>query len=811
MPTYEITKDGQTFQVDVKPGEDPNAALAQYTGGGLAQDVAPERTFGESVKRGVGLAVRNVGFAPARLAAGTADIAATIGNIVPAGVDKAREALGLEPFGARIPTDTSAQLNERLSRFLPEPETFGERVVEVGGDVALTGGVGGAALAPKVARAGEQVVAAAAPGKIQRALRIKPQPTTAVAPAVARSEVARVATPGAGTPGKARLLADDIGQFFAKSPGKATALEGTGGAGAKIADELAAEADASPAGRLAANVTGGVLGTVLPSAAVGTSRRLATGMSNFLDDVLSGEVRAARTLQEAAADPAAAARAAADAPEGVLPARATEDPNLQAIEAKVLADDPAAALKAKTDLIEAEERSVVEIAEQFGPTSNPKDFQQAVVQQGAPEGVIITSAEPDEMVAQAVKGFNKAYDDAKGIPISTQMVNVEGGNIPLREALAQGVEDAGVLTDPRIVERAMGRVERRITQMETKGKRVGGPDDAPIVEVMSDDILNLRHNVRLKASQLAKTGALNADAAEEAEVLNAMNQVLTELLESQLSGPAAAALRATDARYATFKTVEAAVVRSKEKGLTPEALRASVCARVSVGQVARGETGELGRLAETGRDVTKVLGKPDEASRLVRDMTPEQLQTAKADFNAAIAKKASPGAGKLKGDNYLKQITANEPTLKAAGFTDTEIGNMKRIGQELKLVQGKSPTAVDKLLDDNLQFVMRAVAALAGSKAGSRTLKFFGGAGAGGSLILTRLGSEQMTLTLRNMTTDQADTLLRRAAIPRTPEDEGLMAALLVKPTDTAKRKADAARTLNAFLLESAENVVEDE
>ncbi len=183
-------------------------------------------------------------------------------------------------------------------------------------------------------------------------------------------------------------------------------------------------------------------------------------------------------------------------------------------------------------------------------------------------------------------------------------------------------------------------------------------------------------------------------------------------------------------------------------------------------------------------------------------MTPEQLQVAKADMNKGLADNAtSPTTGRLDGKKLLAQVESNREVLTAAGFTKAEIGRIERIAKQLQVTQSRSPQAATQLLEDNVGFVLNLAARLAGSKGGSRILQAFGGAGAGGSLILTQFGSKTMRNTLKNLSVDKADALLRASF-----DDKELFAALLTKPTDSLKRQAEAARTLNAFLLEPARN-----
>ena len=783
MATINYTApDGSQHQIPLPEGADAAQTVAQFeTAQGFtaieqptgSRVTEPERqrmlselsTGTDKAKRGIGLGLRSVAGAIPKIGTGLADLAAATINLPIAGLDKAGQFLGDEPLTARLPTNATASLDELLDKIFPSPETFGEKVVVGGGEIALTGGAGGAALASRAAkfRVGEGI------------------------------ETISKTVPS---------LADEIGLMFAKTPGKFGVLEATGGGGAVAASELAEEADAGPLAKTLATLVGGVAGTVAPTVAVSASRRAATGAMNVVDAARRGENRAAIELQKRAADPEAAAIAARDAPEGVLPGRATEEPGLRAVEQRALADDPAAELAAIEGLEAAETRTLTEIADQFGPTSNKADFQQSVIERAAAPGTKIKPGQPDEMLNDAALSFDKAYKAAEGFEIRTQDFT-EPSITPLRTTLERGTTDSRIIAGNKSRRRISIFLTDLLDDVSRRGPRAAGPDDAPITRLQSEDLLEMRQIIRQEVRARAKPTA-STKAKAEGKMLQNANDAITSTLESQLPADAAKALRATDARYADFITVQGALLRSGEKGLTPEALRASVKVRASSqGDVARGKTGELGRLAETGKDVAATLakgGRPgdaQQAARIVRNMTPEQLQVAKADFNKAVADRAtSPTTGKLDGKKYLAQIDKNREVLKAAGLTDNEIANMEKIGKALRMMQSRSPAATTQLLEDNAGIILNLVARIAGSKAGTRALKLFGAAGAGPSLILAQFGSKTMQTALRGLSIDQAELVMRKAAL-----DKELMAAMLIRPNDSLKRQADAARVINAFVF----------
>lgn len=759
MATYEITKDGKTFDVEVPEGQDPNQVLAGITG---AEAPQAETSLGKQALRGAGLAVRTVGGAIPKTFAGLADLAGTVIN---AGDRGLQNLFGFDN-PSPIPVNNVETLDQILDQFLPKPESLPERIAAGAGEMAFTGGAGAAALAPKAGS-------------------ILPSPSTQ---------------------GVARNLADDIGQFFANKPIKSGVIEAGGGAGASTAAELSQEAELGPAGQAIATIAGGLAGGVAPQAGLNLSRKAATGAINFADAAFSGERRAAKGLQAAAADPEAAAKAALAAPEGVSPARASGEEGVRALESKVLADDPVTGARVARELEGAETKTLKDISESFGPKTNREEWQQEVIVRAAPDGAEIRVGQPDEMLDDAIKGFDRAYDDAKGFPVRTENVQVQGGNVSLREGFAEATGTNTIIADKKWRKGIANFLDGLLDDLSRQGKPVGSADSG-VAEVDSAMLLEMRSTIRAQARARTRAGVNNPRAAAEAEMLNEANRAITEVIESQLPDAASASLKATDLRYKDFQTVQSAVLRSGEKGLTPEALKASLRARGSQRDVARGKTGDLGKLAETGRDAAATLGKPQEAARLTRNMTPEQLQTAKADFNEAIIQKASPGTSDLNGKKYLAQIDAAEESLLAAGFTAPEISQMRQVGRTLQMIQSRSPGAVQALLTDDVGTVMRFMAAVAGSKSGARLLKLLGGAsGAGPSLIVAQYGSKIMQGRLTALSVDKADEMIRAAMV-----DKELFAALMTRPTDTVKKQADAARVMQAWLARTTPDETEDE
>ena len=627
---------------------------------------------------------------------------------------------------------------------------------------------------------------------------------------------------GTGLPAASRTslgsnILDEIGAFFAQSPKLAATGEIGGGLGTVTASELGEKADLGPTAQSIVTLLGGVLGGVAPVAgAAGATRAGRRAVESFLPGTKAGsELRAARAVQEASADPRGDVQRIRERPEDVLPGRATEDPNLQALEARVLKEDPRLGRRVEEGLETAENAALTRLADSFGPGSDKKVFQQEVILQGTPENASIKIGQPDEMLTEARVAFNTAYGEAEGFPVMiTRTPTGEGLQRPVSvvETVTRAIQDPEILTTPAIQARVQQRIEGRLNKLVEGGETTTTAQGTEVV-VDSKELLSLRSAIRTKQSTLAKAGALNPDAAEEAALLENVNQALTGVLEGQLPPDAVAALRATDARYGQFKIAENAINRSPTGDLTPENLRKALKAspRISPGQFARGETGELGRLAETGRDVAKFLGKPEEIKRIVRNMTPEQKQTVKADLRIAVSDKSTKlvkGETKLDGKKLLDNLNKNRETLLAAGVTETEIKGLETIAKELRMIQRASGDTVTTLLTDNVSTVMRFIGALAGSESATRARRLLGLTTQGPSLIIAGFGSRIMQNRLKDLSVDQADKLMRAAFAGETRIVDGkevnLLEVLLLKPTAGLKKQADAAQILGAFLIEAA-------
>jgi hypothetical protein len=172
--------------------------------------------------------------------------------------------------------------------------------------------------------------------------------------------------------------------------------------------------------------------------------------------------------------------------------------------------------------------------------------QELIGKEAAPPGYTPPSrADVRDTYNDLSNAYVKAYDQFKGYPLQPVLMRVQGGNVPLSQAMAIPRQAAA---DPK---------SRRYVQKEIDNElgRIQGR------QLTSGNLLDIRSNIRAKRRDLA--GNDNYPDAEK--LLDATEKRITEVLESQLPADAMKALRAVDAKYGNFKVLEDAIVRSKDR------------------------------------------------------------------------------------------------------------------------------------------------------------------------------------------------------------------------------------------------------
>lgn len=589
-------------------------------------------------------------------------------------------------------------------------------------------------------------------------------------------------------------ILEDVAQTFVRHPGKFMAAEVVGGAAAGAASETAEEGGAGPAGQFGAGAVAGAIATS-PVALYNAARRFTTwGMENITPFLKGGYwLRAARQMQARAGADLGYREELADqvlsGREGVSAARRTGNEALLAQEARVLEDNPDLERQVGADLEAAITSAKGDLADLYGTPRGKEEWEKAVFERVSAPGTEITSDTTDGMLNQAYDSFETMYEPAKGFVVrpfsmrgsrQTPLRTMVGNVVNTKTSMAS--DDIRRQTARWLDGQYAGSISRRVNKDGT---------------VDSADMLAYRSKIRRQAAKIRRT---NPDGAE---LLDLAASKVTEVLSSQLPSDAMKALKAADAQYGMYKTVENAVYGAADKPFGPDALLAALKRGASSkGAYARGSQGDMRSLAMSGRSAEELIGKPEKAVATVRGMNDADRRNLRADFMATLSAKATKvdkdtGEEVFDGALFLAKLRQNTKVARALGMSHEEIGRADRIGTELARMQSASPAAVDRLMEQGPSSFLQMLAIVAALK---RMPKI-----GPGQLIVSGFFAKRARVMLDTLTSGKASELLRKA---HEPGNEELYAALLVKPTDTVAKQAEAARIMNSWLgISSAEGL----
>ena len=242
-------------------------------------------------------------------------------------------------------------------------------------------------------------------------------------------------------------------------------------------------------------------------------------------------------------------------------------------------------------------------------------------------------------------------------------------------------------------------------------------------------------------------------------------------------------------------------------------LQTSIRARNTQRAVAQGEAGPLSAFAQQSVDLKKILGKPRDAARVTRNMTPDQIEGIKGDFAQVMWEHrlvATPRGDQvsISGKGLLKFLEQQKETMTALGFTADDLARVDHMARQLKMMELKSPEAVAHLLQDGPGRFLNFMSAMLGSVAATNFMKrLLGSQGAGPSLIVAKMGSETVRENIRNLTFDKATSIMRASVT-----DRELYKAILVASTDDLVTQIRAGRRIQAYLVSAGfEAIDEDE
>lgn len=292
-------------------------------------------------------------------------------------------------------------------------------------------------------------------------------------------------------------------------------------------------------------------------------------------------------------------------------------------------------------------------------------FQQAAGRNAAVPGTPITATDPDKILQQAYESFQPLYREARGFDavVPTIVSNTAAAGTPLSSAFKQAVNNKQIVATPAARKRADAILQNEL------GRTGKG----------SDLLLDMRSSIRDQIRQ-ARTSSETLQR-DTANLLEAAEGKITEALESQLPKKPVAALRAADAKYGDYKTLESAIRNAKDRDFTPNDLSQSVASANSGqlgGQYARGGGGPLRDLASDARTVLDSRSPP----------TGQRLATIAL---SGLAATEPVTAGLLA--SYLGLVGTKTGRKLAQGRTAPQLAAQRLGGRINKSVQGAIPDA----------------------------------------------------------------------------------------------------------------------
>jgi hypothetical protein len=594
-----------------------------------------------------------------------------------------------------------------------------------------------------------------------------------------------------------RQIGQNIARSAVKSPKTFIAAETAGAIGAGLLTGAAEEAGASPAVQVGA----GVIGGVVPSAAVSAIPRALTsawrwGMRNMLPFSESGGLARISGQTQARTESVDRAIGALDkgVPEGVTPARAIGEERLMAQEQRILRDNPELDLAVREDLQAASRRTQSDLAELYGTPQGKADWEFAVVSRVAPDDVRITpGARVEDMLEEAADGFGPLYQQMEGWPIRNRLIGSR--KTTLDTMVKNSSNSQAVMAGAKERKVVASWLENQMSALRRKTKTVQGVKEY----YDSKDLLKLRSNIRRESRKQARLGN-----GERAELLRVAEKRVNQLMKNQLNPELLKELNRVDNMYRQFKIVDNAAAKSGDKGLTPDALvrslRESIPSRTGY---ADGEMLDMLALTQMGRPVTPLMNNPGQAARIAQTLSEEGLNDMKAQYveelmRRSISNDLTPdGREVISGIRMQSNLNKFRKTANSLGFSEDELARLEEVIRQIRMIEQKSPAAVNQLFEDGPNTIFELMATLIGAKSGQRMAGTGGKAGTGSALVMAGFMAKKWRNLLGKFTSDKATDLAISSV-----RDEDLYRTLLTNKNASAPVKNEAYQRLNAFLAE---------
>lgn len=619
-----------------------------------------------------------------------------------------------------------------------------------------------------------------------------------------------------GRAARAAFLLKQIGERIAKTavenPKTFVASEAAAAFASGAAMEAAEQQGAGPGTMMAAGLGAGVVAGLSPSALPRMAKNAwRWGMKHFNPFRESGAMpRAQEQMQLRAEDPEGAAALVDDMIdpntgklkpeyEGLTPARVTGEERLMAQEARVLEDDAVLDMQVREDLTAAIKRAEGELRSLYGTPRGKQNWEQAVFQRVAPEGVEITPGTSEEMLDQLYKSFKPLYNQFKGWPIVPNLVGSR--KTTLETMIANVPQSNRVMVEESTRIKVGRRLESMMDGLNRRLKNMKGAGDTKVWD--SGDLLAFRSDLRGEARRASSRGDI-----ESADLFRLAEEKVNALLKTQLKPEVLQELQVVDSNYRNYKIAEDAVYRGAagDRGLTPDGLLSSLRASASShGSYARGEQLELRSLAASGRPVAKLLNDPERLRRSVANMTDEDLLHTQEDFFETVLQKSmitdDDGLEVISGMKLKKTLQTLDESARAVRMDDDAIGRANEIADRLIMAQRRNPAAVAQLYEDGPADILQLLATLVGAKHGQKVA----GRGMGSSLVLAGFFAKKAREMLAKLTSNQARIILAKAQT-----DPELYSKLLTTPTSERVFQDEATQYLKVYLANIAQRTARE-
>lgn len=224
-------------------------------------------------------------------------------------------------------------------------------------------------------------------------------------------------------------------------------------------------------------------------------------------------------------------------------------------------------------------------------------FQALVIGKGSAPGAppLKPSGNIHDLLQQAYDSYQPLYDQAKGYPVSPQIMRTQGANVPLSDTFTAAAKAPGVPSSLQKSENSW--LQDRLTQLPKNPQ--------------SEDLLQLRSDIRQRG-RLANLKT-DTDSGHVANISDRAEKGVTAAIQSQLPPEPLQALASADSNYGNYKIIENAVAKSKDNiaGLTPQKLSQSIYDATRDPSYARGGGGPLRDLAQQGTNVFQEVVPPN--------------------------------------------------------------------------------------------------------------------------------------------------------------------------------------------------------